>query len=80
MIQKGHFSKHANFKGVEKYEIAEIFRHITPEVWYPDDYILTSEKSGCSKDRKDAKRLRDHLNQEGLFEKVVQLKSSGFLE
>lgn len=79
MIQKGYFSKHANFKAVEKYEIAEIFRHLIPSIWYPDDYILTSEKSGCSKDREDAQRLHDHLNQEGLFEKVVQLRPNGFL-
>lgn len=77
-IQKGEFSKFANYQGVEKYMVSEIFNHLIPKSWHPDDYIFTSEKSASSKDRDDALRFHDHLKEIGFFEKIKCLKSTPF--
>lgn len=76
--QKGDFSKFANYQGVEKYMVAEIFNHVIHKPWHPDDYIFTSEKSLCSKDRYDALRFHDHLKEIGLFEKIKCLKPTNY--
>lgn len=78
IIQKGHFSKFANYQGVEKYTVAEIFNHLNHTFWHPDDYILTSENSACSKDREDAKRLHDYLKEIGFYAQIKILKKSPF--
>lgn len=78
IIQKGYFSKYANYQGVEKYMVAEIFNRIIHKSWHPDDYILTSEKSACSKDREDAQRLQDYLKEIGFLDKIKRLKSTQF--
>ncbi len=78
IIQKGHFSKLANYQGVEKHMVAEIFNHIIHKSWHPDDYILTSEKSACSKDREDAQHLHDYLKDIGFLAKIKSLKKSPF--
>jgi len=64
-IQKGHFSKFANYVGMENYSVAELFKRLTRGRWYPDDYILASESSTCSKDKDDAQLLHKHLKEIG---------------
>ena len=78
LIQKGHFSKHANYQGMEKYVVAELFKRLSPEHWHPDDYILTSEKSACSKDKDDAQIFHDHLKEIGFYDQIKSLKESPF--
>lgn len=78
IIQKGHFSKLANYQGVEKYTVAEIFNHLNHTFWHPDDYILTAENSACSKDREDAQRLQNYLKEIGFYEQIIILKKSPF--
>lgn len=78
LIQKGYFSKYANYQGVEKYTVAEIFGHVFPESWHPDDYIFISEQIGCSKDRDDALRFHRYLKDIGFYEQIKNLKSTSF--
>lgn len=78
LIQKGHFSQYANYQGVEKYMLAEIFDHLGHKSWYPDDYIFKSEVSACSKDRNDALRFHNHLKEIGFYEQIKSLKSTPF--
>lgn len=77
-IQKGHFSKFANYQGVEKHMVAEIFDHLAPKSWHPDDYVFTSEMSACSKDKDDAFRLHNHLKEIDFYEQIRRLKSTQF--
>lgn len=60
--------------------VADIFKHIIHKSWHPDDYILTSEKSACSKDREDTQRLQDYLKEINYFDKIKSLKNNRFLE
>lgn len=76
LIQKGYFSKYANYQGMDNYTVAELFKHLSHEHWYPDDYIFTSKKSACSKDRVDAQNLHDHLKEIGFYEKIKTINSS----
>ena len=78
--QKGEFSKYANFSGLEKKFATEIFDRRNHNDWYPDDYILTSEKSACSKDRKDAARLHEYLKNIGYYEKLKNIRESEWLD
>jgi hypothetical protein len=78
LIQKGNFSKYANYQGMEKYTVAELFKHLSHEHWYPDDYLFTSEKSACSKDRVDAQNFHDHLKEIGFYDQIKDLKESHF--
>lgn len=80
IIQKGHFSKLANYQGMEKMMVAELFDSLTKGLWHPDDYILTSEKSACSKDRADAERLKQHLKDINCYDKIKSLKKTSFLQ
>ncbi|MDO8961872.1 MAG: hypothetical protein Q7V02_07210 [Methylophilus sp.] len=78
LFQKGHFSKYANYQGMEKYLVAELFKHLSHDIWYPDDYIDTSEQNAISKDRDDASRFHGHLTENGYYEKIKGLKESAF--
>lgn len=78
IIQKGWFSKYANHQGMEKYKVAELFKRFSREHWHPDDYILTSEKSACSKDKDDAQIFHDHLKEIGFYDQIKCLKESPF--
>jgi hypothetical protein len=80
LFQKGHFSKYANYQGMEKYLVAELFKHLSHDIWYPDDYIDTSEQSTISKDKDDAQVFKEHLREIGFYEKIKGLKETPFLE
>lgn len=78
--QAGEFSKNASHHGLEKMFAAEIFEPRSHYYWHPDDYVLISEKSACSKDREDAQRLHDYLKGIGYLEKIKSIRPSEFLD
>jgi len=78
--QKGYFSKKANYRAMDKYFVAEVLDVIANEEWYPDDYIFSSVKSQCSKDREDAERMHDYLRKKGYFDRIKNLRPCEWLD